>query len=92
MEIIILLVAVVLAVAIYFGRKKPVASTSVDSWEPPKELHLTEEPAPSVAVEAVTTVVENKPAKKAAAKKAPAKKAAAKKAPATKKSPKSKKV
>jgi hypothetical protein len=88
MEIIIVLIAVVLATAIYFGRKKPVEPTSIDTWTPPKEMHLTvEEPAPSVAVEAVTTVVENKPAKKKpATKKAPA----AKKAPAKK--TKSKKV
>jgi len=81
MEIIIVLIAVVLAVAIYFGRKKPVESTPIDSWTPPKEMHLTvEEPAPSVAVEAVTTVVENKPAKKKpATKKAPAKKIKSKK-------------
>jgi hypothetical protein len=82
MEIIIVLIAVVLATAIYFGRKKPVEPTSVDTWTPPKEMHLTvEEPAPSVAVEAVTTVVENKPATKKApaVKKAPAKKTKSKK-------------
>ena len=72
MEIIILLVAVALAVAIYFGRKQK-SSDPVENWTPPKEMHLTDEPAPApaVTVEAVTTVVENKPAKKPAAKKAP---------------------
>ena len=91
MEIIIVLVAAALAVAIYLGRKKPAEPGSVDAWEPPKELHVT-------VADTVTTVVENKvetpaeppapakkaPAKKPAAKKAPAKKPAAKKAPAKK--------
>jgi len=45
-----------------------------------------EAPAPSVAAESLTTVVENKPAKKAPAKKPAAKKPAVKKSPAKKKS------
>lgn len=45
-----------------------------------------ETPAPSVAAESVTTVVENKLARKPAAKKTADKKPAAKKAPAKKKS------
>lgn len=92
MEIIIALVAVALAAAIYFNRKKPETKGSDDMWPYGEKLSegkvhvkvadIAE--TPSVAAEAMTTVVENKveeaPAKKKkpAAKKAPAKKAPAK--------------
>ena len=82
MEIIIALVVVILGAAVYFNRKKPEALEPVDTWTPPKELHLTEEPAPVVAA----TVVAKKPvAKKPVAKKPVAKKAVPAKKVAVKK-------
>ena len=83
MEIIIALVVVILGAAVYFNRKKPEAPDAVDTWTPPKELHLTEETAPVVAA----PVAAKKPvAKKPVAKKAvPAKKAAPAKKVAVKK-------
>ena len=99
MEIIIALVAVALAAAVYLGRKKNLPTQSVNSNEEwpfgtklaEGKIHVKTDEVSSTVVEAVTTVVENKPAKKTVAKKAPAKKAAAKKSPA-KKTAKSKKV
>jgi hypothetical protein len=80
MELIIAIVVVVLGVAIYFNRKKPEVLEPVDTWTPPKELHLTDAPAPVVEAKVVA------PAKKPVAKKAaPAKKPAAKKAAPAKK-------
>ena len=87
MEIIIALVVVILGAAVYFNRKKPEAPDAVDTWTPPKELHLTEQPAPVVeAVVAAPVAVKKPAAKKPAAKKAaPAKKPAVKKATPAKK-------
>ena len=87
MEIIILLVLVALGVAVYLGRKKPAEAGTVDTWQPPAELHVT---TPINVPEAAATipvplVVEKAPAKKTVAKKAPAKKAPAAKKPAAKK-------
>ena len=82
MEIIIALIVLALGVAVYLGRKKPAEAGSVDTWQPPAELHVT---TPINVPEPAVTTVEQAPAKKTVAKKAPAKKAAADKKPAAKK-------
>jgi len=88
MEIIMALIVVALAAAIYFNRKKPETKGSDDFWPfgeklPEGKIHVkVDDVSTSVVAEAVTTVVENNveaPAKK--------KKPAVKKAPAIKKAP-----
>lgn len=82
MGLIVAIVVIVLGVAIYLNRKKTETLEPVDTWTPPKELHLTDAPAPAPVVEAKVVA----PAKKPVTKKAvPAKKPAAKKAAPAKK-------
>ena len=89
MEIIIALIVLALGVAVYLGRKKPAEAGSVDTWQPPAELHVT---TPVNVPEPVAITVEQAPAKKApAAKKPAAKKPAAKKTAKTVKKPAAKK-
>lgn len=85
MEIIIALIVLALGVAVYLGRKKPAEAGSVDTWQPPAELHVT---TPVNVPEPAATTVEQAPAKKAPAKKAPAAKKPAAKKPAAKKTAK----
>jgi hypothetical protein len=89
MELIIAIVVVVLGVALYFNRKKTESTDPVETWTPPKELHVTAEPAPAPAP-APAPVVEAEvaaPAKKTAAKKTTVKAAAVKKPAPAKKTP-----
>lgn len=85
MEIIILLVLVALGVAVYLGRKKPEEAGTVDTWQPPAELHVT---TPVDVPEPAATTVEQAPAKKAPAKKVAVVKKPAAKKPAAKKTTK----
>jgi hypothetical protein len=90
MELIIAIVVVVLGVALYFNRKKPESTDPVETWTPPKEMHLTDAPAPALApvVEADVVAPAKKPAaKKPAAKKTTVKAAAVKKPAPAKKAP-----
>jgi len=85
MELIIAIVVVVLGVALYFNRKKPESTDPVETWTPPKEMHLTDAPAPALAPVVEADVVA--PAKKPAAKKTTVKAAAVKKPAPAKKAP-----
>lgn len=69
-----------------YGEKLPEGKIHVKPAELSGSQNRVEEPAPSIVAETVTTVVENKPTKKAPTKKTADKKPAAKRAPAKKKS------
>ena len=76
MEIIIALVVIALALALFLNRKRPEDPTSVDAWKPTEKAveeikHLAEE---AVAVETAVVAKVKKTAAKTTAKKAPAKK------------------